>query len=50
MLYTLLIVVLVLAIVGMLPSWPHSKGWGWSPAAIVLVILVVWLLLGRDLG
>ena len=47
---TILIVVLVLMLIGALPSWPHSRGWGYYPSGglgIVLLILVVLLLTGR---
>ena len=50
MLGTLLIVILVLALVGALPRWSHSRDWGYFPTGgvgIVLVIVVVLLLLGR---
>jgi hypothetical protein len=50
MLATILIVVLVLMLVGAMPNWPHSRGWGYYPSGglgIVLVILVVLLLTGR---
>ncbi len=47
MLWTILLIVLLLAI---LPTWPYSRGWGYYPSSgvgIVVVILVVMLLLGR---
>jgi hypothetical protein len=47
---TILIVLLVLALVGALPSWPYSRGWGYYPSGglgLVVLILVVLLLLGR---
>jgi hypothetical protein len=47
---TILIVVLVLMLVGALPSWPHSRNWGYAPSGglgIVALILVVLLLTGR---
>lgn len=50
MLLTILIVLLVVALVGGLPTWGYSAGWGYGPSGIVgvlLVILVVLLLLGR---
>jgi hypothetical protein len=50
MLGTLLIVVLVLALVGALPAWPHSRSWGYYPSGglgLVVVILIVLLLMGR---
>ena len=49
MLGTVLIVLLVLMLVGALPTWPHSRNWGYGPTGglgVLLVILVVLLLLG----
>ncbi|WP_448956289.1 DUF3309 family protein [Labrys neptuniae] len=50
MLYTILIVILVLALLGALPRWPHSAGWGYWPSGglgIVILILLVLVLAGR---
>ena len=50
MLGTLLIVVLVLALLGALPRWPHSRSWGYYPTGglgLVLLVVVVLLILGR---
>jgi hypothetical protein len=50
MLGTILIVILVLALLGVLPRWSHSKDWGYLPTGglgIVLVVVVVLLILGR---
>ena len=50
MLVTILIIVLILFVVGSLPSWPHSRRWGYYPSSIlglILVVLIVLLLLGR---
>lgn len=47
---TILLIVLVLMLVGALPSWPHSRNWGYGPTSVlgvVLIILVVMLLTGR---
>jgi hypothetical protein len=47
---TILIIVLILLLVGAIPSWPHSAGWGYWPAGglgLVVVILIVLVLLGR---
>jgi hypothetical protein len=47
---TILIVLLVLALVGALPSWPYSRSWGYYPSGglgLVVLILVVLLLMGR---
>jgi len=46
----ILILVLVLLLVGALPSWPHSSSWGYGPSGLlglVLVVLLVLLLLGK---
>ncbi len=42
---TILLVVLVLAVVGALPTWPYSRGWGYYPSGLVGVLLVVIILL-----
>jgi hypothetical protein len=50
MLGTILIIVLILLLVGALPSWPYSSGWGYGPSGLlgtVLVVLLVLVLLGR---
>lgn len=47
---TILLIVLVLLLVGALPSWPHSRSWGYYPSGglgLVVVILLILLLLGR---
>ena len=47
---TILLVVLVLMLVGVFPSWPHSSGWGYGPSGgigLILIIIVVLLLSGR---
>jgi hypothetical protein len=47
---TLIIIVLILVVIGAVPTWPHSRSWGYGPsgiAGIVLVVLVVLLLMGR---
>jgi len=50
MLATILIVVLILALLGALPRWSHSRSWGYGPSGglgLVLTVLVVLFLLGR---
>jgi hypothetical protein len=50
MLGTVLIVILVLALFGALPRWPHSRDWGYYPTGglgLILVIVVILLVLGR---
>ena len=47
---TILIVILVLILVGALPTWPHSKSWGYYPSGglgLILLILIILLLMGR---
>ena len=47
---TILLVVLVLLLLGALPSWPHSRSWGYYPSGgvgLVLLVLVVLVLSGR---
>lgn len=47
---TLLLIVLILMLIGAVPSWPHSRGWGYGPSGalgLVVIILVVLLLTGR---
>ncbi|MBP0581244.1 DUF3309 domain-containing protein [Labrys sp. LIt4] len=50
MLYTILLVILILALLGALPTWPYSASWGYWPSGglgLVVVILLLLLLLGR---
>lgn len=42
---TILVVLLVLALVGALPSWPYSRGWGYGPSGLLGVLLVVLIVL-----
>ena len=47
---TILLVVAVLILLGVLPTWPHSRGWGYAPSGsvgLIVLILVVLLLSGR---
>lgn len=47
---TILLIVLVLLLVGALPTWPHSRSWGYGPTGglgLVVVILLVLVLMGR---
>lgn len=42
---TVLLVILVLALLGVIPTWPHSRGWGYGPSgALGLVVLIVLIL------
>ena len=45
MLSTVLLVVLVLLLVGAIPSWPHSRSWGYGPSGILGIVLIVVLIL-----
>jgi hypothetical protein len=47
---TLLLIILVLLFLGALPTWPHSRNWGYRPGGalgIILVVLIVLLMTGR---
>lgn len=50
MLQTMLIIVLILMLLGSLPLWPHSRGWGYGPSGVVglaLAIVLILRLLGK---
>lgn len=50
MLFTILIILLILMLVGALPRWGHSRSWGYGPSGIlgvILVIVLILLLMGR---
>jgi hypothetical protein len=50
MLGTVLVVILILLLLGAIPSWPHAAGWGYGPSGalgVVLIIVVILLLAGR---
>lgn len=50
MLGTILLIVLVLLLIGALPSWPHSQSWGYYPSGglgLVLIIVLILVLMGR---
>lgn len=47
---TILLIILILMLVGVLPTWPHSKSWGYGPSGglgLVVVLIIVLLLLGK---
>ena len=47
---TILLIVVILALIGVLPVWPHASSWGYAPSGIVgliLIILIVLFLMGR---
>ena len=48
--YTILLIILVLLLIGALPTWPYSGGWGYYPSGglgVILLIIIVLMLLGR---
>jgi len=50
MLGTILLIVLILILIGALPTWPHSRAWGYYPSGgvgLIVIILVILLLMGR---
>jgi hypothetical protein len=47
---TILLIILILALVGVLPAWPHSRGWGYGPSGVtglIVIVLIIMLLTGR---
>ena len=47
---TILLIVLIFLLIGAVPSWPHSRSWGYGPSGgigLVVIILIVLLLMGR---
>jgi asparagine N-glycosylation enzyme membrane subunit Stt3 len=47
---TILLIVLILLLIGAIPSWPHSRSWGYGPSGglgLVLIIVIVLLVMGR---
>lgn len=47
---TILLIVLILMLVGVVPAWPHSRGWGYGPSGVlglIVVVLLVLLMMGR---
>lgn len=47
---TILLIVLILMLIGAIPTWPHSRSWGYAPSGalgLVVVVIVVLLLMGR---
>ncbi|MBN9072515.1 MAG: DUF3309 domain-containing protein [Rhizobiales bacterium] len=47
---TILIIILILILLGAIPAWPYSRGWGYGPSGIVgviIVVLLILLLMGR---
>lgn len=47
---TILLIIVILMLVGVLPTWPHARSWGYGPSgivSIVLLVLIVLFLMGR---
>jgi hypothetical protein len=47
---TILIIILILALIGAFPTWPHARNWGYGPSGllgVILVVLLILLLMGR---
>ena len=47
---TILLIILILLLIGAVPSWPYSRGWGYGPSGIlgvILLIVIILLLMGR---
>ncbi|MBE2262606.1 MAG: DUF3309 domain-containing protein [Burkholderiaceae bacterium] len=47
---TILLIVLILMLIGTVPSWPHSRNWGYGPSGglgLVVIVVVILLLMGR---
>jgi len=47
---TILLIVLILVLIGAIPSWPHSRSWGYGPSGgvgVIVVIVLILVLLGR---
>jgi hypothetical protein len=47
---TVLLIVLILILIGVLPTWPHSRSWGYFPSGalgVIVIIIIVLLVLGR---
>jgi hypothetical protein len=47
---TILLIILILLLIGAVPSWPYSRGWGYGPSGIlgvILIVVIILLLMGR---
>jgi hypothetical protein len=50
MLGTILLIILILILIGAMPAWPYSRGWGYGPSGIlgvILIIVIILVLMGR---
>ncbi|GLZ20703.1 DUF3309 family protein [Burkholderia plantarii] len=46
----ILLIVILLVLIGVIPTWPHSRGWGYGPSGtlgVILVVLIILVVLGR---
>jgi Protein of unknown function (DUF3309) len=45
---TILLIIVILLLIGAIPSWPHSRGWGYGPSGglglVLLILIVLWLM------
>jgi hypothetical protein len=47
---TIILIILILALIGAFPTWPHSRGWGYGPSGVtglIVIVLIVLLVTGR---
>lgn len=47
---TILLIILILMLIGTIPTWPHSRAWGYGPSGglgLIMIILIIMLVLGR---
>lgn len=47
---TILLIVIILMLIGVIPAWPHSRGWGYRPSSgigLILIILIILIVMGR---
>ena len=47
---TIILVLLILALLGVIPTWPHSRSWGYGPSGVlgtILIVVLILMLLGR---
>ncbi|MEX0954224.1 MAG: DUF3309 family protein [Rhizobiaceae bacterium] len=47
---TILLIILILVLLGAVPAWPHSRGWGYGPSGllgVVLLVVIILVLMGR---
>jgi hypothetical protein len=47
---TILLIILILLLIGAVPTWPYSRGWGYAPSGVLgllLIIVIIWLIVGR---